>query len=123
MWTVVLPAHTVWSLNVLDDALFFRDIKISTLVTEPGTVKATFLSTRFSIEWSGEPFFAIQRISAMLYAPDPMMRSGTPLLVASTAASSGRNLFCTGMDIFHSLEDFRISLIETMTHVGWTEYL
>ena len=69
-------------------AFFFMDIKINMLVTEPGAVKATFLPTRSSIECSGEPFFAIHRISAILCAPAPIMRSGTPLLIASTAAAN-----------------------------------
>ena len=58
------------------------------LVTEPGEVKLTFLPTMSLIEEIGESGCVIQRMSAMLSTPPPMILSGCPELIAMIAAGS-----------------------------------
>ena len=58
------------------------------LVTDPGEVKPTFLPTMSLIELIEESFCVIQRMSAMLSTPPPMIFSGWPELIAMSAAGN-----------------------------------
>src|SRR3954467_5055862 len=65
-----------------------RHIRISMLVTEPGDVKLIFLPTTSLMELIDESFWVIQRMSAILSTPPPMILRGCPELIARMAAGS-----------------------------------